>query len=1625
MADFQSAIDGINRLRNVYNKADSANYSQKLTVQNLKKPENLASVLEEFQATETEFRKSKLDLDDAIKALHHLDHKTLTRNLTGLVPILLLPVRIETRFINSPVTASPELWVRIFPDDIHANSHEPVLTQLEKVAAESYWKKLAEISRNPANLEMETLKKDNWAAYRTILTGAQRALWAAKSTWPVNWQSFMLKPPEALEFPEQPEIKGHTWTRAPRTQALPDRFVFTIYQNERAVHEQAGEIIPDTVFLGPDPFAAEEAFKKDGEEITFSPDIAWLQDFNKAVSIGLGVKIKLTDAMFTPGARVIERITVLGLLHSADAPTGTQIIEDLFQNHHYSSRGLSLTPQATPTNNTEKDSTGYTKNEDVLPKGYYDIMETDVGPNVSPDLNLMASALGINPEIFRDINHADLAEHRQALAMNKALYPATLSYYFNELMNPAVKPADADRIRDFFTNNVTARGLLPGIRVGDQPYGMLVSSDMTKWNDDAGFFSGMTRVLRELQKVWDSFAASRVSRVGMEGNTSEVLMKIMGLQSGSVSFRQRLGNLPDFSYTLPNINLGDFKNEIAGLNRTIVAFLGGLGFDATGPDNFHPLISNLYFYKRTNEIPANKLVKVGAVADSAFLPKMPVSGLNYIEWLAQKATLAELESVNFSGDTPPRTLLCLLLRNALLSELKHAALKVYNKNDVVINSASFEKSLYNFDKAEKDLTTFELLRGEPRKVNDQKFAHIQTSIGDYLLDRAQATTDSVNITSMRKSMDLLSGLPTLTLEQQLSDFVDLCSYRLDAWQTGLFSKKLQTNRRTIQKGIYVGAYGWVENLKSETHIAVREEDIPERLRPQNGMPTIKLKENAGFTHVPSLNHATAAGLLLAGYHNHATTNNPETYAVNLSSERTRSASSLLEGIRNGQSLEVLLGYQFERALHDTTSSNMANLNVYIQPFRDKYEIENLSIPQQGAPEAQETIDSYPVVNGLKVQKASEGEIRQIVPNDRDATLVLAIRDKLSDTLDACNDLLLAEGAYQLTQGNRDRTAGVLNATLLADVPPEIQVTDTPRSSLFTYTHRITLHLNTSNVDLAEGWTNVLSNRSAMEPGLNQWISQLIGDPRRVICRVAALDKKDTEVAANFISLADLGLQPLDLVYMISEELAGGATELESRIAFLFRDQAAVANDLSVKIEFSPVLVDNEHTTFARLYPLLRAVKGIIGNVRVGNAGDFVSKLRQVSAEGVDPAGIDFADFQGRVEDALTRLTAEFADFNNFAPTTATENDEFNPATFGEFFENSALISSQKDRFEKLELSPEGIKRIVRFQIMASGYGVQLAYPENLNIITTQTRFDLLTKTANVWRILKEKLKITSDKLTLAAAETVSSIKSKLYTDASKAIAGDDFLIIPRFKFSNPEELKQSLDDQAQLLKFATESVGTTETLAIETWVQSVSRVRPATAKFETLRMMTEAMSENEVVLSVAQVPFRPGDSWVGMEFPTEFGGKPFNITGDTVAFTVHGSSAKNVEELQSVLMIDEWTEKIPIDEEITGIAYHYNQPNAAAPQSLILAIEPTGGAKWDWDSLQGILNDTFRRTKTRAVEPDHIMEHEALRVLLPMTIASFDVNEANVSLDYMVLNDKFMTAVKSQSLQLYAKWDKN
>src|SRR5512144_870863 len=88
------------------------------------------------------------------------------------VPLVLLPVRLETRFFTLAGGVT-ELRVRVYPDKIHIDTHQPELTTDERTWGTQYWQQ-DWLAGNDA-----VARSNAWA----VLAGrfrAERAAWIAR-----------------------------------------------------------------------------------------------------------------------------------------------------------------------------------------------------------------------------------------------------------------------------------------------------------------------------------------------------------------------------------------------------------------------------------------------------------------------------------------------------------------------------------------------------------------------------------------------------------------------------------------------------------------------------------------------------------------------------------------------------------------------------------------------------------------------------------------------------------------------------------------------------------------------------------------------------------------------------------------------------------------------------------------------------------------------------------------------------------------------------------------------------------------------------------------------------------------------------------------------------------------------------------------------------------------------------------------------------------------------------------------------------------------------------------------------------------------------------------------------------
>lgn len=212
-------------------------------------------------------------------------HEDAVATLGGQTPVLMLPVRIETRF-------DPEatiLRIRVFPDDIHVHSHEPQLTVSEQEAGRSYWRARTEAADDDALVA---------AAWRTLAAGhgPHRGSWIVKTMTPRNPDA---NDPGDLDFPAVP-TRAAPWTRPPFVTAMPDRWVALGYRGDTEVFRKWGNPVPDRLEFGPspDPLADDTVPDVDtlvDESLPVDEGMRWLIDFSEAERIGMGITVTAAD----------------------------------------------------------------------------------------------------------------------------------------------------------------------------------------------------------------------------------------------------------------------------------------------------------------------------------------------------------------------------------------------------------------------------------------------------------------------------------------------------------------------------------------------------------------------------------------------------------------------------------------------------------------------------------------------------------------------------------------------------------------------------------------------------------------------------------------------------------------------------------------------------------------------------------------------------------------------------------------------------------------------------------------------------------------------------------------------------------------------------------------------------------------------------------------------------------------------------------------------------------------------------------------------------------------------------------------------------------------------------------
>jgi hypothetical protein len=1436
--------------------------------------------------------------------------------LEATSPIVLLPVRLETRFEGAV------LKVRVFPDEIFLNAHERALTVEERDAAIKYYSEL-----NAKNNEMQV--------WRDIVArfGVQRSAYILREMLPVfgdavpgtQWfaSSFTCGGTifggrnEDLFFPEDIQLRSAAWTR-PGEGVLPDRWAFVTYRGgTRTV--TLGSPIVEPLAMTPDPKLQEtDLTTLPGADYKMDDRLRWSVDFARAVAVGMAVE--LGDA-----AGGFDRLIVVGVKSSINPRDTSRHLEELLDAHHYT-RGLAIVRQGSPTNNTEGQTTPYPP-RDPAGQFSYPIERTRAPLNryfshhcLPPDSDghHLAVALGVPSGVMANIDRAYQLEIRKARKMAQVIWPGTLGYFMRQMMAPAFSGGASifsnEQIKDtrsYFEKYVTARGPAPAFRVGETPYGVLpigalklwqtrpITSPLTDEESRSNVLEGkLLEPLKGLLDLWKE-GIPKVPRIRPgQSNPDLDVAVVLSTYPSARQFRVRTGVGSPVLWLVHHFLGWDVNGLFSHLEQHSSDTYG-----LVGHPEWRPRIGMTLFSQQAATFTGD--VVAAEVSESLQLP-LP----NFIAGIMQAPiqVLNENSTVNGKPSTP----------NLLYSVLRHSTLTEYVR--------AYHDDFHTTPIAWIDLEIF----GIPSIPIPAPLPPL------YSLTPNQLAASHIS------ALNELAFESTAELERLFTETLDVTSHRLDAWISAFATRRLlamrseQVRVNLMPKGDFLGGYGWLEDVRPTTR---GTQDVP-------GVGTVEVQPgNGGFIHAPSMTHASAAAVLRNG-HLSFKGDNAAAYAIDLSSRRVRDGRRLFEGVRNGQPLGALLGYELERRLHEV-HQGVTGIDALRFALRNVYPlVANKAGEDPGA--SAEVIAARNVVDGSLLLRAHDADDipygSQGLPAPGTALHGILDNelDRLNELYDATADLLTAEGVFQLVRGNTDAAVPTIRNVVDGLQPPDTVISRSSRGGTG-LAHRVALVFpSNANPQLPSGWPATPTPRAEAEPVLNGWLGQLIGPAAAV---TAVLTYRDANgniitsthdpgggpvVAQNVtVRLSDLGLHPLDVLALaeaVAQENQGSV--LDRRIiAAALADPARDPDSTPARFELSYTVAQGR--SFPSILEVLNTASAVLGASRPLEIRDLLSPAEadDVTAEEVATDAV-----KARARELYERATRAVGELNS--------------------------------RLGGLQAAVGFQAGVADALAQVASYATQ-AFPQPL--------LDDAALLDGARAVIKELERRVAGLPAELDPDTASY--EQLLADANaifKLVFGPSFLALPLVDPPRAEEIVRSLEARSTLLDNAGNDPD--KDLEPDKYLHKLMRSRTRLGRFRKLNLYARSANVTRPRVEVVQLPHLPGERWLGLPFDPQ---TPPD-EGRSALLLLHYASGLDATEAWTGVLLDTWSEIIPNAKEETGIAFHYDSPRSQAPQAVLVAVPSQSGAFWSFEQLLASLEQTMDMMKIRAVDQELLNLGQAL-----------------------------------------------
>lgn len=1491
-------------------------------------------------------------------ALAGRDPSLMVESLDAGVPLALLPVRLETRYVTRD--GARHLRIRIYPDDLHTIDHESLPTAGERYAGEAHWRARFRGDEKEAARLLRDL---------TLAQGRGRANWVVRVLTPTNPLPAAGEVDEPL-FPDSAAIDALAKTT--RAVLLPERFCAIGYAaGRREVFRVWGATVPDELVLTPDWQAT------DDPQALLAGERAWMVDFDAALQNGMAIEVgpQHVAQPFDLGSGTLERLVIVGFEWTRTAAEAGADFAGLLAAHRDSS-GLGFVAPGTPTNNTEAAPSGYSPAQEQLPPA-----PANAAPGEQDALQLLRWAFGIAADALpaEHIVNAHLTDQRSMLHMLNLLWRGTFGDYLLQMWNPSDAQGEPEldtatlyALRRYVAAYLRPTGALPLLRVRHQPYGLLpLTGRRFQGAGDLPVETALGKVLGVLRPLWE-LAAAKVPRL-LDGDVAQA-QKILQTApwSQAACYRDKESDRCLEPSPFSDSQLGArsllVRNVLAALGpwQEWQVHIGVCNEFLPDPPYSAGYLAGVPWVRADTQDPAREAPDANTLDDL---------GGNYLRDLAAAAvqsppaaratleaaqngpallqTLAAYSIQKEQGDAADRFL---GLSGALQRVGSRATTLMTHVETLPQNEAFFTVHTH------KELVSLQIPSLTGRATLGEHVANATAAalpqpapssatvaahrLFDDVAVMAQPTRD---LGAVKLSLDYLATRTIGELNIAFRSTLDAFSYRLDAWIAARAHRRLEQMRAAAPQGLNLGAYAFVENLRPDA-------------RP----------DSEGYLLAPSQGQAAAAALLRSGFmanHEHGA------FDIALDSKRTRRAQDLLQGLERDQPLAALYGYRIERALRDAQRGRLLWPLRLVWPWRPG------SAPDSN--DALESVGARDVVDGVALLAAWEAGAAGVftaldarlaaldppgaaLSNEDKARLADALNDA-ADLADSVSDLLLAEGAHQIAQGNPARAAAAMAVADKQAMPVQTQVGRTPRGGA-SYTQRLVAVCPAA----AAGWPD--DRRARAEPALNAWLAALLGDPARYLftAQVQRLGPDgQPAIDADPVSAgaAALGLSPLSLVLLAQGEAAPGPagraeTGLRGAVgAALF---AAVAQPAGVTgLDILPESAGA--IGFAPFEAFATTLKALLDKIRFATRKDLV-RLDNEIEKTLQPsmgeyAGVDVAEIVQRADAAVAEFDAEQAgllaspDADTLLARLVALADLLSPAAW------PAAVHS---------IDAEG------------------ADPATREARATAARDAL----QSVLEAMAAELAAAPPLLPQQAAPTPQQLAQHAITRL-KRLFGRDFPVLPRFALGPyAAEFSASLAEQ--------ETLAAGDPWRINGWLTQVARVRDGADHFAAALSAHEALCEPLAAgeLKLVQFPHRAGQVWAALpeawredalapfdpkQVPEELQGfvaaqpeprlRDLQRAAPHLAIALHapGLQAVAADDSLAAFVCDDWPEFIPDPFQTAAIAFHYDAPGARPPQTVLLALPPHAAqAAWSFDDALDVIHEALDLARLRAVRPQDL-----------------------------------------------------